>query len=132
MSRWLVVLCLPALSIAAVSGCGSSGPKMYEVSGTVTFDDKPIPAGDIKFVPEASSQGAEAGKIVDGKYHLKVKGGMNKVEIRAVRPSGKKDPMGTGGELPEDYIPERYNLKTTLSADVGEGKTEFPFPLTSK
>jgi hypothetical protein len=130
MSARLFVLCLLFLLIATLSGCGPTGPKKVEVSGTVTFDGEPVKKGDINFVPEDSSQGPEGGTIVDGKYRMQAKTGKNRVEIRAVRDSGKKDPMGTGGNLMEDYIPAKYSgQKSVLSADVGEGKTEHNFKL---
>lgn len=36
------------------AGCGSDGPPRYEVSGTVTHDGKPVPAGRIFFEPDES------------------------------------------------------------------------------
>jgi hypothetical protein len=117
--------------LLAVCGC-SSGPRLYEVTGTVTFDDKPVPEGDIYFVPDDPALGAEYGKIRDGNYSLKAKAGPSHVKIYAVHEvPGKKDPMGTGPAI-EDYIPSIYNNQTTLTADVGKGKDKFDFPLKSK
>src|SRR5207248_8852791 len=114
-----------------VAGCGDSGPKMYPVSGTVTFDDQPIPEGDIVFLPEEKQFGPDAGKIKDGKYAFRAKGGKKKVQIQASRLiPGKKGPMGEPAR--EDYIPPRYNTKTELTADVGSGTSEFNFNLKSK
>jgi hypothetical protein len=119
---------LSACLAAALIGCGGSGPKMHDVSGTVTFDDQPLPEGDIMFVPDDKSVGPEAGKIKDGKYSIKVREGKNKVEIRATREvPGKKGPMGEPAI--EGYIPAQYNLKTTLEADVASGKTTHNFTL---
>ncbi len=84
------------------------------------------------FLPEAKEFGPDAGKIVDGKYRAKVKAGKKRVVIQASRPvPGKKDPMGTGGQAIEDYIPARYSDrdKTELTAEVGDGKTEHSFRL---
>ena len=39
--------------------------------------------------------------------------------------------MGTGGFLPEDYLPLRYNDKSELSIVVGAGKSEHSFALRS-
>src|SRR4051794_9843879 len=67
MRARVFVLCSLVLSIASVSGCGPSGPKMHEVTGTVTYDGEAVKTGDINFVPEDTTQGPEGGKIVDGK-----------------------------------------------------------------
>ena len=132
MNRSLFVPALMALLIVVTAGC-ASGPRVYEVTGTVTLDGDALSEGYITFIPEDKEFGSEAAKVVDGKYTVKIKGGKQKVEIRATRVvPGKKDPMGTGGDVKENYIPERYNLKTELSAEVGEGKTEHSFPLKSK
>jgi hypothetical protein len=126
MRTCLLIACCAILG--AVSGCGDSGPRKFEVSGKVAWEDKPLPEGDIMFVPESPDVAREAGKIKDGAYHLKAPAGKYKVEIRATREvPGKKGPMGEPAI--EDYIPEKYNAKTTLGADVGPGKQQFEFSL---
>jgi hypothetical protein len=55
----------------ALAGCGSSGPPRYELSGTVTYAGKPLPAGYIVLSPDQSAggQGAAAqADIHDGRY----------------------------------------------------------------
>jgi hypothetical protein len=120
---------LLAFGMAFVAaGCGKSGPQMMEVTGTVKYDGQPVAEGDISFIPEDKSVGGEGGKIKDGRYTLKVKEGKNKVQIFASRGvPGKKGPMGE--DLVEQYIPEKYNDKTELTADVSSGKKEFNFDL---
>ncbi len=129
MSRWrLTVGIVTTGLLLTLAGCGESGPKKYPVSGTVTFDGQELPEGDIIFFPESKAVGPEATKIKDGKYSLKVHQGNNRVEIRATRPvPGKKGPMGE--QAIEDYIPDKFNNKSTLAADVGEGKVEHNFDL---
>ena len=58
------------LALLTLAGC-SGGPKRYPVTGTVTVDGVPLVEGDIVFVPEDKTQGAEPGKIKDGKFELK-------------------------------------------------------------
>jgi hypothetical protein len=133
MSRRLSRLWPAVFLLAGLWGCGASGPRTYEVTGTVTFDDQPVTRGDIYFHPEDGRYGSEHGAIVEGKYRAKVKEGKHKVTIQASRPvPGKKGPMGE--DAIEDYIPPQFAdvNKTELSADVGPGKTEFNFPLKSK
>ncbi len=104
------------------------GRRAYEVHGKVTWENDPIPDGDISFVPENPELRTEAGKIKDGVYRFKANAGKNKVEIWAVRPvPGKTDPMGK--PIKEGYLPEKYNKSSTLTADVSGSKTEFDFAL---
>jgi len=42
-----------ALLVAALAGCGQQGSSgLYEISGSVTFAGKPVPAGRIVFEPD--------------------------------------------------------------------------------
>jgi hypothetical protein len=63
-SRRVLFLGVLALSVPLAVGCGGKG----KVSGTVTLDGQPLPAGTITFVP-SKGPGA-AGKIEDGKYSV--------------------------------------------------------------
>jgi len=103
---------------------------MYDVSGDVSFDGQPVEDGYIKFAPDDKTLGPDAVPIKGGKYSGKVKGGKHKVEITAVRETGKTLP-GPNGPEPEKagYIPEKYNANTTLTAEVGPGNTKHDFPL---
>ena len=104
-----------------VAGCGSQGPKTYEVGGTVTWQDVLIARGDIIFEPVDGSIIPSAGKIVDGKYRMRVTAGWQRVQIHASREvPGKIDPV-MHSPVREDFIPERYNAKTTLKVEVREG-----------
>jgi hypothetical protein len=128
-SRGSWFACLAALALAG-SGCGGPGPPMHQVTGRVTFDDTPVPDGDIVFISEDAQYGAEGGKIKEGTYRLRAHAGKNKVQIRATRlVPGKVGPMGEPAI--EDYIPAEYNDKTTLIREVGENHTEFNFELKS-
>lgn len=55
----------------AAAGCGEDGPTRYEVSGTVQYQGKPVPAGRIIFTPDAAqgNQGPQGVAIIkDGRY----------------------------------------------------------------
>ena len=115
--------------LGLVVGCSNEvGPKKYDVSGAVKVDGKEVAEGEIIFQSDDKSVGAEGGAIKDGKYALKAREGKNKVEIRATRiVPGKKGPMGE--DWVEQFIPEQYNEKSTLTAEVGSGKTKHDFEL---
>jgi hypothetical protein len=119
------VACVPV--IFALYGCGGSDE--VEVSGTVTFDGKPVEEGDIIF---RGTDRAFGGKIKDGNYKLTVSPGKSRVEITAFRAiPGRVDHSNPGEEKPvlEPYIPEKFNSKSTLTADVSSSQTTFDFKL---
>jgi hypothetical protein len=122
------LLCLLLL----LPACGS-GPRKVPVSGTVSFDGKPVADGDIIFEDVDPKLGPDAGKIKDGKFAFTAKAGQKKVKIQASRleklPEGKKGAMGET-EMPVDYIPEHYNSKTELKEEVkSSGTNTFTFDL---
>ena len=58
-------------------GGGGGGPGRYDLSGTVTFDGKPVPFGQIVFSPDASAGNSGpqgAAEILNGKYNTAGKG----------------------------------------------------------
>jgi hypothetical protein len=117
-----------ALLMALFMTLGCSSPETVEVSGTVTWEGAPIPHGDIVFFSADPHIPAVAGKIVDGAYAFQSKPGEKRVEIQSYRLSGKKTPAGK--PIGEMYIPERYNVNSTLTANVTlDGGNQFEFNL---
>lgn len=123
--------------LVVFAGCvGRDGPERVIVSGTVTFNGKPIPNGKISFVPDPSINAPIAvAMITDGKYladgHGGVPIGIHKVQIEAYYPVGQATP---GAVLPptvgvqgvgSQYLPARYNAKTSLQFTVESGKREL-------
>jgi hypothetical protein len=69
---------LGLLVLGLVLGCSDSDVKRYRVSGTVTFDGKPIPYGDVLITPDDAKKNAGAQGIAiirDGKYDTSGSGG---------------------------------------------------------
>ena len=125
-------LVLTLLLIAFSIGCEQPGPRTYPVSGTVTFDGKSVSEGDILFVPTDTSLAPDAGKITDGKFTVRAKAGTCRVEITALNIT-PDTPVVMGSPLAENYIPERYNLESTLTAEVSaDGENSYTFELRSK
>jgi hypothetical protein len=57
--------------VVIVLGCGESGPKRFRLSGTASFDGRPIPYGDVLFTPDGAKQNSGPqgiAQIRDGKY----------------------------------------------------------------
>lgn len=70
--RLCIALCACAVAVAA-GGCGrrDSGPARYTLSGTVTFDGKPVPHGTISIAPDTSRGNSGPGafaQIDSGRY----------------------------------------------------------------
>jgi len=110
--------------------------RISAVKGTVTLDGAPVPEGDIIFLDAGNQLAPYAGKIQDGRFEFQSTEGKKRVEIRASRmeklPEGQTGAMGET-EAPVDYIPQRYNLDSELTAEVTpDGEGEFDFPLVSK
>jgi hypothetical protein len=119
------------VSFLACLGC-DSGPSLYEIKGKVSFDGVPVAKGDITLRPEKPSTAPQGATIKDGSFQMKASEGKYKVEIISTRVvPGKKGPMGE--DAIEEFIPEKYNTKTTLGAEVKTtGNNELIFELTSK
>ena len=103
-----------------VAGCGVSEA---EVSGMVTMDKQPLKEGDIIFEESDKSKTPAAGKIVEGRYMLKVLPGSKIVRITASRPTKKPDPV-MGSAAREPMIAKEFNEQSTLRAEIRPGKQD--------
>lgn len=69
---------LPVSVTACVLMVGCGGPKLYDVSGRVSYDGQPLPAGVIYFDPDVTKKndGPQGYAIIkDGAYSTATKGG---------------------------------------------------------
>jgi hypothetical protein len=120
----LMLLVFPAC------GCGGpSEPPTYEVSGRVTWEGQPLEEGDIIFTAADNASAPASGKIEDGTYRIRSLPGKKLVSIRASRlVPGSKGAMGE--PIFDNFIPDRFNVKTTLTVDVKtDQESKFDFPL---
>lgn len=130
-----LVRCL-ALAVLLSAGCEPKGPYPVPVKGTVTLDGKPLAEGVISFVDLGDVP--ELIDVKDGVFNGRAKWGQRRIEIAAYRPYQipKEVPesmhaLMQGGK--ENYLPERYHLKSELTAEVTKnGPNEFSFAVTSK
>jgi len=129
----VALLVLPFLATLSASGCFKPGrPGYHTVTGRVTFDGQPLANGFVQFVPVDSKTSPESGRIANGLYRLESKAGKVTVHILSTRLTGKMDPvMNTAIE--EMFIPERYNSKSELKAEVVADKANsIDFNLASQ
>ena len=145
-----------ALGLALIAGCGDDTglDKRYPVSGTVTYQDKPLEKGEISFIPADpnSKQRPASGTIVDGRYTLTTAAagdgafpGKYKVSIRSqdvdstkvietitkYGGGGRQGEIGQAAAKAKNLIPSKYLSSEMSGLEVTvEGKSNtFDFPL---
>ncbi len=156
--RFYSVLAVPALLVMASCGTDDGLGKRYSVSGTVTYNGKPLEKGTISFVSEDLKNNLGAtGTITNGSYTLSTGGnddgaqaGKYKVTITSKedfvakaqadfqKESGKDNP-----KIPPQYsakaeaaakslIPAGYgdSRSTNLTAEVKEKSNTIDFTLS--
>lgn len=130
--------CFCALALCALvlsTGCGPDS-NVATISGTVSFDQKPIAKGAISFVPANGQGPSGGGEIVDGKYKCDASLGECKVEIRMSKVVGKRKLYDTPDspiqEVFEEVLPMKFNEATELRIDIKKGKNEKNWELSSK
>lgn len=118
-----LTLIVAVLGISLVAGC-DKGPRLYSVSGKVTFDGNPIETGEITVAPVGGTGRPDSGVISNGAYQLTVTEGKKIIRVSAVSndpalvgPPPSDMPPG-GLNPPREYIPEQYNMQSKLTAEV--------------
>ena len=121
---------LVAVAALLLPGC-EKGANRVSLEGAVSVNGKPIENGAINLVPIIPTAGPSAGaEIVAGRYSITApKGpvpGKYRVEIVATRKTGKQVPdmllPGKTVEGIEQYIPDKYNVKSRIEAELREGE----------
>ncbi|MFG0333867.1 MAG: hypothetical protein ACF8TS_10940 [Maioricimonas sp. JB049] len=124
------LLTLSALGLFTLYGCGGSETvHRVPVSGTVTLGGDPLPEGEIVLRPAGGTGATDGGQIKDGKFQFDATPGAKTVEITAWREiPGSQEQLESGesGSSREQYVPQEYNEKTTLTADIPEAGLENP------
>lgn len=134
--RWAMSACLLAV---LGSGCGGSGDNLprQPVTGTVMYDGQPLKEGRINFTPSDPNMkdpvfgGApiKDGKytidketgLVPGKYNVAISGASSEVE--------GGDAPGSAKGLPKELLPAKYNVQSSLTADIVAGNNTVDFKL---
>jgi hypothetical protein len=97
------------------------------VEGDVTWNGTPIEDGAIDFIPVAGTGGPSVGApIQEGKYFVPadkgpLAGGTYRVELRAVKDTGKFPPgprFAKSMTIREDIIPAEYNTASKLQKKI--------------
>ena len=148
---WIVTPLFLVFFAAALVGCGPSRPETIPVSGTVTFDGKPVEGASVDFIPQERQRPAKA--ITDAAGNFKIQtfapgdGAMpGKYAITIVKmpemspAAGDPDNEGLMGEIviapppqaAEGGIPARYADPNAsgLEIEVVEGLGPVTLELT--
>ncbi len=145
--------------LVATVGCGGpvadySMVDLVNGQGVVTLDGKPLASAVVTFEDPTDGTFSYAMTDADGKYVLQfdsemkgVKTGKKVVRISTTRKilglnsKPGQAPEGEDGTAPKgpasngpvgELVPERYNKKSELTADVVQGTTQYDFALQSK
>ena len=130
-----------AVLLVVAAGCGRNTGKV-SIGGDVSYDGQPVASGTIIFTPVEGTQGPSTGAGIEaGRYQVPTQkgplaGGRYKVEITAMRKTGKAlpnmfDPKGQSLEAVEQFVPECYNARSKLMVTVTPGANKADFPLRS-
>lgn len=126
-----------------LTGCfgGTDGPETVAVTGTVNYKGSPLSKGKIVFESaENKEEQSYGGSIDKGQFNLQSTPGAKKVRITATEmadastmSAAARQAMETGSEgpVPVQIIPERYNRKTELTANI-QGETDTPLTFDLK
>jgi hypothetical protein len=136
------------LILLTCAGCGSDQLRVYPVSGTISFDGKPMQGGGaIAFIPTEGQNGKTAGGVIDddGNYTLStyaegdgsIPGKFRVIVTQAAAEEPEATPDGTAPREPVEslssdlLIPAIYSdfKASPLTATVEETKQELNFEL---
>ncbi len=133
MRRTIAAVLVAALVGLGAAGCG--GGTGAEVEGEVSYDGQPVDAGSIAFVAQGQGGRSGGGTVLNGRYQVgadqKLTPGTYRVEIHWSKKNGKKFKTDAGEWLDDaaEGLPDKYHLKSTLTADVKAGKNTIDFKL---
>jgi len=119
--------------LTLTTGCG---PSTATLTGTVTFDGKPLQEGDIIVSAAEGKVDSATGKISDGQYKVITTPGRKNVKISAQIVVNKikdspNDPNSTFQEIRKEILPDRYHNKSTLTIDLKAGPNTKDWTLES-
>ena len=107
-------LCAAALALAMAACSGQ--PKLYKVTGTVTWKGAPIANGRLNILSAGGESVPATAKIENGKFELRTTAGLKRVEVFNQKDKGYDKAMGTNAFYND--IPGEYNGASKLRFEV--------------
>lgn len=148
-SKPMKLFAMTAMCVLLQAGCGGGSddsPPRAAVQGTVLLDDKPLPQGIIRFVPQDETGGPKiSANIEAGAFSLPEEHGpwvgSHRIEIESTDNGGyaiddeqaiqKLKAQGVR-KIERIQVPADYNRRSTLNAVIVEGQVnELEYLLTS-
>jgi hypothetical protein len=146
--RALSALLVLAIVAPFATGCGSDeGPPRAAARGVVSLDGQPLVEGVIRYIPAGENKGPAAAAVIrDGKYEMTEEDGpvigSHRVEIEATGHYGfaiddeaafAERVEKNGGRMARNPVPETYNRRSTLTAQISADSTNaLDFNLSSQ
>jgi hypothetical protein len=116
----------------ALLGCGRARTKV-DVTGTVTYQGKPIDLGNIKFDPIDKKLQPDGNEIRGGVYHVTLPIGPALVSISGAKKVGEtkasNTPNGPGRAKYEEFVPKKYSREPDIIADIKADTSRLDFDL---
>lgn len=111
---------LAATALAAlVIGCSDGAPRLHKVTGTVTWEGKPVGAGVINFIDPTGQTAPASAKITDGRFEARTTPGAKTVQVYNQRDAGFDKAMNQVTFTND--VPPEYNAKSRLTFEVRPG-----------
>lgn len=133
--------CLALPLILVVAGCGSDGPELADVTGTVTLDGKPVPGAVLTFIPTSGStsygktdaSGKYTLMFTDTKYGAMIGSYKVEIEVKRIPPDEIAEMKAEGQQVATEFvtIPKKYRADGALTAEVKSGENTIDFKLDS-
>lgn len=123
----------PVLLGCLALGCGGDGT--YRVSGKITFNGDPVPAGKIYFMPDGSKGNTGPtgfADIRDGYYDTSARGGRGYpggptvIAVEGIDPSGPPPKADPSGEVTARVLFPRYEITADLPKSSTTKDIEVP------
>ena len=119
-----------AVLLSCGAGCGSSGPELAKVTGSVLVNGQPVPSVMVEFQPPEPGSPSVGFTDSDGRYELRFSrkrwGAL--LGTHTVRLSFDDDP-DSGQDKPPFRFPAQYSTASELTADVKSGSNTHNFDL---
>lgn len=122
---------VPVVLVVLV-GCSSGGPtapSLVKVSGTVSLDGKPMPAGEVRF--GVMGYPPKVIEIKGGAFAGEAYVGKNQIDV-VWEKDGPPNPTDPTSRIKVNTVADRFSgPKSVLNAEITEAK-EFKFAVTSR